>query len=87
MYVCMYVCTYDIPIVFCDYESDDTEEWLQCTNDKCGVWSHVECLQKVIMHNLCLCFVSNMFNINNTTVNVTLLRGRIKGNHRATNVM
>lgn len=31
---------------FGQWEEDDAEEWLICTNDKCGVWSHTDCLEK-----------------------------------------
>ena len=31
---------------FGQWEDDEAEEWLKCTNDKCGVWSHAECLEK-----------------------------------------
>ena len=33
-------------VCFGQWEEDDTEEWLMCTNDKCGVWSHTDCLEK-----------------------------------------
>ena len=31
---------------FGQWEDNEAEEWLKCTNDKCGVWSHAECLEK-----------------------------------------
>ena len=33
-------------VCFGQWEEDDTEEWLMCTNDKCGVWSHTDFLEK-----------------------------------------
>ena len=32
--------------MFWSWEEDDADEWLMCTNDKCGVWSHTDCLEK-----------------------------------------
>ena len=33
-------------VCFGHWEEDDADEWLMCTNDKCGVWSHTDCLEK-----------------------------------------
>ena len=37
-------------VCFGHWEEDDADEWLMCTNDQCGVWSHTKCLEKVMMH-------------------------------------
>jgi len=31
---------------FGQWEEDDADEWLKCTNENCGVWSHADCLEK-----------------------------------------
>ena len=31
---------------FGHWEEDDADEWLMCTNEMCGVWSHTNCLEK-----------------------------------------
>lgn len=33
-------------VCFGHWEEDDADEWLMCTNEKCGVWSHTNCLEK-----------------------------------------
>ena len=33
-------------VCFGHWEEDDADEWLICTNEKCGVWSHTDCLEK-----------------------------------------
>ena len=29
-----------------DENGDVTEDWIQCADSKCGVWSHVDCLER-----------------------------------------
>ena len=36
-------------VCFGHWEEDDTDEWLMCTNDQCGVWSHMKCLEKGLL--------------------------------------
>ena len=33
-------------VCFGHWEEDDADEWLMCTNENCGVWSHSNCLEK-----------------------------------------
>ena len=46
---------------FGQWEDNEAEEWLKCTNDKCGVWSHAECLEKSDNAYVCVlcqtCFI------------------------------
>ena len=41
---------------FGQWEDDEAEEWLKCTNDKCGDWSHAECLEKSDDAYVCVLF-------------------------------
>ena len=59
----------DICAVYCRAYIDDVDDitgeiindWIQCVDNECGKWSHVDCLAKEvggIIHGLCL----NLFN-------------------------
>ena len=37
---------------FGQWKDNETEEWLKCTNNKCGVWSHTECLEMTMDNNI-----------------------------------
>ena len=44
-------------------EDNEAEERLKYTNNKCGVWSHAECLEKTDNTYVCV-LISNMFYMN-----------------------
>ena len=43
------------------YEEDTSEEWIQCTNESCGVCSHANCLERCGDAYICVicntCFI------------------------------
>ena len=34
--------------VYVDIKGEIVRDRIQCTDDKCGVWSHVDCLEKEV---------------------------------------
>ena len=47
-----------VSVLLALWKDNEAEEWLKCTNNKCGVWSHADCLEK--SDNAYVCFVSNI---------------------------
>jgi len=50
---------YECAACFGHWEEDDADEWMQCTNSACGVWSHADCLEK--SENTYMCVLCQTF--------------------------